>query len=179
MGDISYPPGDDSGFLTKFREVQGRPNATADDMYASVMAAKPLAATQAPPSVGSLNVVGAEATTFARGDHTHKSSVQRARVSVPLTSGKGTWLFSEPYPIGVIPVIQTTVETPNDPTFVYDAKIVAGTATNTGVQIVVNKFMAAQTLGNSLTALISSVVQIFQPATGTVVVDCWAAPATS
>lgn len=39
------PLGDDSGFLTQFRTVQGNPDATTADMYASVMAKNLLRAT--------------------------------------------------------------------------------------------------------------------------------------
>lgn len=99
---------------------------------------------------------------------------QRARVSVPLTAGKGTWTFARAFPVGVVPVVQVTVETPDVANYTLDAKIVANSVDNTKADIQVNRINASGIIG-----VLNSLLQIFLPATGTVMVNCYAGTATA
>ena len=149
-------------------------DAAAQQNLALMQAQIPVPATTAPPGVADISAAGA-VTRYAREDHTHRSSMQAQRMTATLASGKFTWTFPFPYDAGVVPVVNTTAESP-DPSggFVLDARIIAGTVTNTGCQITVNKIAASQTLGATLLAIAGTVVGIITPATGTAVVHCWA-----
>ena len=134
----------------------------------------PQPATSAPPSVADTSATGS-AVPYARADHTHRSSMQAQRMTAALTAGKFTWTFPAPYEAGVVPVVNVTAESP-DPSggYVLDARVVAGSVTNTGCQIMVNRISASQTLAGSALALLGQVLSIIAPGTGTAVVHCWA-----
>jgi len=112
------------------------------------------------------------ATPAEMFDTVFDTNMRRERVTVPLTAGRYPWSYKTPYPAGAAPIVQVTVETPDDATYTLDAKVLAGSVTNTGATIVVTKINATQTLGATLAALLGAVINIFSPATGTVTVHC-------
>ena len=148
---------------------------------AAIQSMIPTAASAMPPGIGVSGAKGAEDKSFARADHTHASSVQRQRVTITLlgSTGKGVWTFPTPYAAGVIPVVETTVETPDSAAYAYDAKILAGSVNNAQCTVVVNKFNSSVTLPSVVTSLLGLVIGLFAPATGQVTVHCWAALPTS
>ncbi|NEN21858.1 hypothetical protein G3W55_25455, partial [Escherichia coli] len=102
-------------------------------------------------------------------------SVQAQRVPLVLNAGGiGTWTYPNAYTTGAVPVVETTAESPSGASYAYDAKVVAGTVTNTSCQIMVNKISNSVTLPGIATSLLGYVINILTPATGTVVVHCWA-----
>ncbi len=160
---------------------------SADDLAAAaatnltlMRAELPAAASAAPPPVANTSAAGS-AAAYARADHTHKSSVQRDYVSVPLTgsTGKGSITFKQAYDTGVTPVVITEAETPDQSGYLYLSSVVAGSITTTGFQVMVRKLNASVTLPGIATNLLNYVVSIFGLATGTVSVRYIAAPATS
>lgn len=152
-----------------------------DAQLAAMQASIPTAAQAMPPGVGVGGAKGSQTTAYALADHTHASSVQRQRVTVALagSSGRFAWTFPASYPVGSIPVVGATVETPDAASYTYDAKVLAGSVTNTGCVIVVNKLNQAVTLPGLATALLGFVVNVFGPATGTVTVHVSAAKDTT
>lgn len=156
--------------------VTSVPGVTA----AEVLSLMPLAADVAPPAVGDSNVKGTN-PRYAREDHTHKSSVQRSRVSVPLTAGRGTAVFKQAYAAGMTDdtlLVVTEPVTPDQTGYTYTTSVIPGTITSTGFDVRVYKLQATQTLGGTLTALLGMVLNILVPATGTVDVKYIAAPMT-
>lgn len=152
--------------------------ATAAANLALMQAQLPVPASVAPPSIKETSAAGTN-TAYARADHTHKSSVQRQRVSVPLTgsTGKGTVTFGQAYDAGVTPIVVTEAQTPDQTSYVYLSSVVS--KTNTGFTVMVRKINASVTLPGIATSLLGFVVNIFGLATGTVDVEYVAAPATS
>lgn len=116
---------------------------------------------------------------FAKGDHSHKTMMQRKSASVALTSGKGSVAFIQPYASGVVPVVLTEPETPDQLGYFYYSSVVPGSVTNAGFDVLVRKVAAAITLPGLALSLLGFVVNIFGAATGTINVKYIAAPETA
>lgn len=144
----------------------------ADARFAALQASIPTAAQAMPPGVGIGGSKGSQTTAFALADHTHATSNQRNSVAIALagSTGRGTLTFLKPYAAGVVPTVQLTAESPDVATYYYDARIVAGSITNTGCTILVNKVNQSVSLPAVALSLLNFVVNIFAPASGTVIV---------
>lgn len=143
-----------------------------DAQLAALQAAIPTAAQAMPPGVGVGGAKGSQTTAYALADHTHATSNQRNSIAVTMSAGTGAGqlTFLKPYAAGVIPTVQLTPETPSDASYFYTAEILAGSITNTGCVVVVNKISKSVTLPAVALSLLNFVVNIFAPATGSVTV---------
>ena len=128
----------------------------------------PVPASTAPPGVGVSGAPGSQAS-YARADHTHASSVQRARI--PVTAAQVTWNYTNPY--SVVPIVTCTVENPANATQPYVAVLV-GTPTLTSATFAVYKAQPT-TLGATLTALLGAIINPFASVPSGVNLNCWAA----
>lgn len=129
----------------------------------------PQPATIMPPAVADASVQGG-GVKYAREDHTHASSLQARRVQITLNAqGVGSWTYPTAYASGIVPVIHVDAETPSGSAYTNLSSPVEGTATNTSVQIRVIRLTQNVTLGSSLAALLSAVVNLFSPVT----TNCW------
>jgi len=145
---------------------------------AQLQAAVPQPATTAPPAVADASAAGV-AAPYARADHTHLSSVQGQRVAFNFVNGVATWVFPIPYAAGIVPVVETTVETPEGAAYEYDAKIIAGSVTNTQCKVSLSRREISTTLPALATALLGLVIPMFTRPTVSAVVHCWARKPTA
>jgi hypothetical protein len=146
------------------------PLTTAD--AAAVM---PAPATSAPPPTGTDSVEGSS-VRYARADHTHATSVQRARLQVPTAGTAMEWTFAKPYDAGVVPVVTCTAQAGTNPTQPFVVNTVeAPTATKATIIV----FRAqTQTLGGTLLAIAGVTINLFAPAPTGTWVNCQAAKPT-
>jgi hypothetical protein len=119
----------------------------------------PTAATNPPPGVTPVGALGDVTTRFALENHTHRSSVQAARLQVAGGVGRFTWTFPTPYDVGMVPVCTATVQTATNETQPYVVNML-GQPTNTSVTFVVFK-ATTQTLGGTLLAIAGAVINLF------------------
>lgn len=167
--------------LAFFQTRSGNPAASMDDMLNAVFGQHVQLGTVMPPAVVATTGIVGTSGAAARADHTHASSVQRQRVTITLngSTGQGVWTFPAAYAAGIVPVVETTVETPSGANYVLDAKIVAGSVSNTGCTVQVNKFNQSITLPSLATQLLGLTIGLFSAQTGSAVVHCWAAVPTA
>ena len=138
--------------------------------------AKSLLSDTTPPAVAQESAMGTR-DSAARADHTHASSVQAQRTELTLTNGAATWTFPQPFPQGVVPVVEIIAETP--PGAEYRNLVSILQATNSGVQFSVVRVNQSVTLAAQLPALLGSALSLFAPQTGKVWCHCWARKPTT
>ncbi|GAB6842373.1 hypothetical protein HNR00_003581 [Methylorubrum rhodinum] len=149
--------------------------AQPSSLYAPLTAADavtvmPAPATSAPPATGTDSVEGSS-VRYARADHTHATSVQRARMTVAPAGQPVRWTFAKPYEAGITPVVTCTAQNVASATRPYVVNTV-GDPTATYADLVVYQATAPNlSIGNlSLT--------LFGPAPSGTTVNCQAAKPT-
>lgn len=138
----------------------------------AIAAAQPQPATAMPPGVGVGGAVGTS-TRYALENHTHATSVQRAKLVVATAGTAVRWTFPKPYADGVVPVCTATAEIAAGATQPVVVNVV-GTPTNAYVDFIVFRAQT-QTLGATLLAVAGTVINAFGSAPTGVVLDCQAA----
>lgn len=92
--------------------------ALATKADAAALAAKadvsaiPLPATAMPPAVQDSGAKGVD-SRYALADHTHASKARKKR-QTGVTAATYTWVYPEPFAVGVIPICNAIVEDPAD-----------------------------------------------------------------
>lgn len=135
----------------------------------------PAPATVTPPGTAVNSALGS-AVQYARADHTHATSVQRARMAITPVGQPVRWTFAKPYDPGTVPVVTCTAQ--NTPgaalPFVVNT---SGDPTATYADIVIYR-NTTQVLATTLTALPGTTISVFAAAPVGTVVNCQAAKAT-
>lgn len=135
----------------------------------------PSAATIAPPGTATDSTTGTS-PAYARADHTHATSVQRARFQVATAGTPMEWIFAKPYDEGVVPVVTCTAQAAANPTQPFVVNTVDA-PTNTKASIIVFRAQT-QTLTGTLLSLGPVAINLFAPAPAGTVVNCQAAKPT-
>ena len=135
----------------------------------------PGAATAAPPATDVGGAAGAS-PLYARADHTHATSVQRARLTISAAGIAARWTFAKPYDAGTVPVVTCTAQNAAGAglPFVVNTQ---GNPTNTYADIIVFRTQT-QTLGGTLLAISGVTISLFAPAPAGTIANCQAAKAT-
>lgn len=97
----------------------------------------PKPATTMPPGVADSGALGSEAELYALADHTHASKARKARMQSN-ADGTLTWVYSTPFPAGVVPRVVAIAEAASGITDVINVQVV-GTPTNTQCTLLVNR----------------------------------------
>lgn len=97
----------------------------------------PQPSTSAPPGVTDSGNKGTEVTLFALADHTHASKARKARMQSN-ADGTLTWVYSTPFPNGVVPRVAAVAEVAAGVTDVVNVQVV-DTPTNTQCTLLVNR----------------------------------------
>jgi len=131
----------------------------------AVSATVPVPATVTPPGVADTSTAGS-ASPYARADHTHASKARKQRMT-GISTATFTWVYSTPFPAGVVPICNGIAEDPVDSALdSYNVQI-SGVPTNTQCVFRVKR----QTSG--LFGLLTGAIG-FNPAPGTINVHCTA-----
>lgn len=173
-----------SGYLVEpiTSEILGLPArmAAMEEMgeeFEALVPMLPIPATTAPPTTSTASAIGTVPgagvpAKFARDDHTHKSSVNAARLAVVGAGGVVTWTFATPYANGQVPVCTASVETASNATQPYFCNVI-GQPTNTAVQFLVFRGKT-QTLGGTLLEIVGTVINLFDFAPEGTYIHCHA-----
>lgn len=135
----------------------------------------PSPGTVAPPGVAVDGALGS-GQQYALANHTHATSVQRARMSVSPAGQPVRWTFAKPYDAGVVPVVVCTAQSTAGATLPYVVNTV-GDPTNTYADLIVFRAQT-QTLGGTLVSIAGTTVNLFATAPSGTTVNCQAARAT-
>jgi hypothetical protein len=143
--------------------------ATAQSVTA-IQSQMPAAGSTAPPPTATDSITGTS-PAYARADHTHATSVQRATMTISPAGQPVRWTFAKPYDAGVAPVVTCTAQNAAGATRPFVVNLV-GDATNTYVDLIV--FQAAQ----PTISLLGASVTLFGSASSGTKVGCQAAKPT-
>lgn len=139
----------------------------------------PTAGDTMPPGVSVDGAPGSSSTQYARADHTHQTSVQRAMMTLT-TAGQATrWTFAKPYDAGVIPVVVCTARVATANTLPFTVNTV-GSPTSTYVDVIVNRVQSQVITLSALTAAATAGLSLnpFSAAPAGTTVDCVAGKPT-
>ena len=92
------------------------------EQLATIQAAMPTAAQDAPPAVADSSAKGTALLEYALGNHTHASKSRKVRITTG-ADGLYTWTFSPAFEEGVIPIVLAVAETASGVTDVINAQI--------------------------------------------------------
>jgi len=123
---------------------------------AQVAAIMPQPATTAPPAVQVDSAKG-DVPRYALENHTHESRLQARRLQLAFdANGEAIYVFPKEYPVGVVPIVQVTVENTRAATYRYDATILEGSVTNKQATIVLTRTPRTLTV-----SLLGAVLNVF------------------
>jgi hypothetical protein len=149
-------------------------------MDGELMAYRRIRASNAmPPGVTPVTGAVGSSTDFARADHTHKTSVQKSRITVSTagtsTGSVVTWVYPSPFPAGTIPICTCTPVSTGSASQAYIANVVQGSETNSQCQFIVFRTQTQTIVGG----LANVVMNLLVPAPAGVVLNCQAALPTA
>lgn len=101
----------------------------------------PTPATSAPPAVSDTGAQGADATVYARADHTHASKARKQIRTQGTAASTYTWVYPVPFGAGVIPIVTAIVQVPNGTTDLFNVQVM-GQPTNTQCVFQINRVSA-------------------------------------
>ncbi len=155
---------------------------TRSELDASVAAMRlsvPQPATASPPGVAADGVIGASSTQYARADHTHATSVQRANLIIAAAGQPVRWTFAKPYDTGAVPVVVCTARIASGSALPFTVNTV-GAPTATYVDLVAYRVQSQVITLSALTAAATAGLSInpFSAAPSGTAVDCVAGKPT-
>ncbi|MGE7415451.1 hypothetical protein [Methylobacterium tarhaniae] len=139
----------------------------------------PTAGDAVPPGVSVDGAPGSSSTQYARADHTHQTSVQRAMMTLATTGQVARWTFAKPYDAGVVPIVVCTARIASGSALPFTVNTV-GAPTSTYVDLVVYRVQSQVITLSALTTAALAGISVNPTAAAPVgtTVDCVAGKPT-